>query len=62
VIAEYAAARLDRSPDDLEPRLLGHVALALALTAYEVWLDHPERDVTELLQQGLAALEALVAP
>jgi mycofactocin system transcriptional regulator len=60
VIAEYAAARLGCAPDDLEPRLLGHVALALALSAYEVWLDHPGEDVTELLGRGLAALETLV--
>lgn len=60
VIAEYAAARLGCAPHDLEPRLLGHVALALALSAYEVWLDHPDQDVTELLGRGLAALETLV--
>jgi TetR/AcrR family transcriptional regulator, regulator of mycofactocin system len=62
VIAEYAAARLGRAPDDLEPRLLGHVALALALSAYEVWLDHPDLEVTELLERGLSALETLVHP
>jgi hypothetical protein len=60
LIVEYAAARLGRARVDLEPRLLGHVALALALSAYEVWLDHPGEDVTELLGRGLAALETLV--
>jgi TetR/AcrR family transcriptional regulator, regulator of mycofactocin system len=60
VIAEYAALRLDRAPDDLEPRLLGHVALALALSAYEVWLDDPAQDITELLEHGLASLSSLL--
>ncbi|MDP3966729.1 MAG: mycofactocin system transcriptional regulator [Nocardioides sp.] len=56
VIAEYAAARLGVGADALEPRLLGHVGLALAMTAYEMWLDDPERSLTELLTQSLTAL------
>ncbi|WP_205314631.1 mycofactocin system transcriptional regulator [Nocardioides houyundeii] len=62
VIAEYAAARLDLEPDALEPRLLGHVGLALAMTAYELWLDDPARDLTALLEQGLSALSTLSQP
>ncbi|NPC96085.1 mycofactocin system transcriptional regulator [Nocardioides sp. zg-DK7169] len=61
VIAEYAAAQLDVENDALEPRLLGHVGLALALTAYETWLDDPSRDVTDLLREGTSALAALAA-
>lgn len=56
VIAEYAAERLGVSPESLEPRLLGHISLALALTAYEMWLDEPEASVTGLLEESLAAL------
>lgn len=56
VIATYAAARLDVSPTSLEPRLLGHVSLALSLTAYEMWLDDPSASVTDLLEQSLGAL------
>ena len=59
VIVEYAASRLGVADDALEPRLLGHVGLALALTAYEAWLDEPGRDVTELLEQGTEALAEL---
>jgi TetR/AcrR family transcriptional regulator, regulator of mycofactocin system len=55
-IAEYAASRLDLQPDALEPQLLGHVGLALAMTAYELWLDDPSRELTTLLDQGLSAL------
>lgn len=61
VIVEYAAARLDASPDDLEPRLLGHVGLALALAAYECWLESPDRPVTEFLERGVASLATVVA-
>ena len=56
VIAEYAATRLDVSPQSLEPRLLGHVSLALALTAYELWLEDPTVPVTVLLEDGIASL------
>jgi len=37
VIAEYVARRTDTAPDNLAPRMVGQVSLALALTAYEVW-------------------------
>lgn len=56
VIAEYAATRLGVSARSLEPRLLGHVSLALALTAYEMWLDDPGAPVTVLLEEGLLTL------
>lgn len=56
VIAEYAATRLGVRPDALEPRLLGHVALALAMTAYELWLEDPQRSLAELLTQTTATL------
>ena len=56
VIADYAAERLDVSPESLEPRLLGHVGLALALTSYELWLEDPTVAVTDVLEDGLAAL------
>lgn len=62
VIAEYTAERLGASPTALLPRLLGHVGLALALAAYESWLEAPERDLTALLEEGVASLEELVRP
>lgn len=37
--------------------IVGHVALVLALTAYEVWLDDPDAaEITDLLEVSLAAL------
>ena len=56
VIADYAASRLGVSRQSLEPRLLGHISLALALTAYEMWLDDPTASVTDLLETSLATL------
>lgn len=58
VIAQYAAGRLGVSPRSLEPRLMGHVSLALALTAYEIWLDDPGASLTGLLEQSLTTLAA----
>lgn len=56
VIVEYAAGRLGVGVDSLEPRLLGHTGLALARTAYELWLDDPSREITEVIEEGMAAL------
>jgi mycofactocin system transcriptional regulator len=56
VIAEYVAGRRHESPDDLLPRVVGHVALALALSAYEQWLDAPTASLPRLLDQAMGAL------
>lgn len=62
VIAEHAAGRLGLPADALEPRLLGHVALALAMTAYEAWLADPTRSLADLLTQATAALAEHAGP
>jgi mycofactocin system transcriptional regulator len=56
VIAEYVAGRLDLDPQDLPPRMAGHVSLAVALAAYEQWLDDPEASLPDLLERGMTAL------
>jgi hypothetical protein len=56
VIAEYVAARLGLAPKSLLPRTVSQVSLALALTAYEAWLDDDDADLRELLEQALTAL------
>lgn len=61
VIAEYAATRLGVEATAMRPRLLGHVSLALALTAYEIWLDDPTLSLTGLLEESLATLVELCA-
>lgn len=49
VIAEYAAGRYGLDPESLIPRTIGHVSLALSLSAYEQWLREPGSQLTELL-------------
>jgi mycofactocin system transcriptional regulator len=56
VIAEYVAGRLGVEPDDLVPRTVGHVSLAIALSAYEQWLASPGASLAELLDAAMAGL------
>ena len=56
VIAYFVANRLDLDPDDLLPRTAGHVSLALALSAYEQWLEDDSVSLDALLSQSLSAL------
>ena len=58
VIAEYVARRLGIPPDDLVPKLVGHVSLALALTAYEVWLADSDADLLTVLDEGMSELSS----
>jgi TetR/AcrR family transcriptional regulator, regulator of mycofactocin system len=58
VIAEYVACRLGMSPDDLHPRTVGHVSLALALSAYEQWLCAPDASLHVLLDDAMSVLAA----
>jgi mycofactocin system transcriptional regulator len=52
VICDYVARRRGLSPDDVLPQLVGHVSLALALTAYERWLALPGSTVPGLLREA----------
>lgn len=61
VIAEYVARRTDRRPDELLPRTAAGVALALAISAYEAWLDDPDAILADLLSATLAALRDYLA-
>jgi mycofactocin system transcriptional regulator len=49
VIADFVATRLMQSAEDLLPRSVGYVSLALALSAYEEWLRDDGADLTQLL-------------
>lgn len=59
VICDYVARRRGLDPGDLLPQTVGHVSLALALTAYERWLERPDRTVPELLREARDALGGL---
>ena len=56
VIAEYVATRTKAAANEFLPRLVGHASLALALASYEEWLDHPERSLTDILEESLLIL------
>ena len=58
VIADYVARRLGLAPANLMPRVVGHVSLALALSAYEEWLESSDASLPTLLDQAMAALAA----
>ncbi|MFD1250144.1 mycofactocin system transcriptional regulator [Nocardioides ginsengisoli] len=56
VIAHYVAERTGRTPDDLLPRLVAQVSLALALTAYDAWLADEDAVLEDLLDAAMAGL------
>lgn len=58
VIAEYVAGRHGLSSTDLLPRTIGHLSLALAISAYEQWMREPNHGLTDLLEQALASLRS----
>lgn len=57
VIAEHVATRSGQAPDDLLPRTVGHVSLAVSLSAYEQWLrDDDAASLTDLLDAAFTGL------
>ena len=56
VIARYAARRLRLSVEDLFPQTVGHVSLALAISAYETWLRMDHVDLSVLLDEAMSTL------
>ncbi|MFI6077401.1 mycofactocin system transcriptional regulator [Actinoplanes sp. NPDC051343] len=49
LITEFVAARLGQKVTGAVPRLIGNVALATSVTAYELWLDDETADLAALL-------------
>lgn len=58
VIEEYVAERTGTRPDDLLPRVIGQVSLALALSAYDAWLADPATPVPELIDEAMSGLRS----
>lgn len=56
VISGYVAGRLGVEPEDLAPRVAGHVSLALAISAYEQWLQEDSAELLPLIDGSMAAL------
>jgi mycofactocin system transcriptional regulator len=56
VIADYVAKRTNARSDSLLPRTVGHVSLALAVSAYEQWLKPRAPRLPVLLDQTMSGL------
>jgi TetR/AcrR family transcriptional regulator, regulator of mycofactocin system len=61
VIAEFVAERTGHRPHDLLPQAAGRVSLALALTAYDVWLHDERADLIDLIDQAMSQLRDYLA-
>ena len=62
VIAEYVAERTGQDVNAPLPRMVGHVSLALALSAYESWLEHEDANLLELLDNAMNLLQTYLQP
>lgn len=56
VIADFVARRFELPANHLLPRTAGRVSLALALSAYEQWLDDEDAALGQLLDDALKGL------
>ncbi len=61
VIAEYVARRTTAAPSDPLPALVGHVSLALAVSSYQRWLDHPELRLTDVFEESMRQLRTYLS-
>ena len=55
VVAEFVAGRMGLDTHDLLPQVAGHCALGVAIAGYEHWLDHPEEELTDILDRALTS-------
>jgi mycofactocin system transcriptional regulator len=66
VIARHAARQLGQPVEALLPQLVGHVALAAAVTAHEQWLADPTASLSPLIRESFErlsiALDGVPAP
>lgn len=56
VIAEYVAERTGTLPQGVHAQTVAHVSLAIALTAYDIWLADPASSLPHILDDSMAAL------
>jgi hypothetical protein len=52
VVAEFVAMRTGTGPADHLPQTVAWTLLAVALSAYQQWLDDPDADLADLLARG----------
>lgn len=60
IVAEYAAARSGGSADDLRPRTVARVALAVVLSAYDVWLEREDLDLVTTIDRAMTEARAFL--
>jgi TetR/AcrR family transcriptional regulator, regulator of mycofactocin system len=60
VIAEFTAGRTGQQPDALTPRTIAHVALGVAVAAYEQWLETDSADLAVLLDTAMRELQSVL--
>lgn len=60
VIAEYVAERTETQQNDLFPQTVAQVSLALALTAYQAWLEDENATLPDLLNAAMNHLRDYV--
>ena len=56
VVARYVARRTGRPERDMLPQLVGRVSLALALSAYDTWLEAGDRPLLECIDAAMGEL------
>jgi mycofactocin system transcriptional regulator len=59
-IADFVADRLGIAADDLLPRSVGHVSLALSVSAYEQWLEDDDSSLLELIDAAMSGLRTFL--
>jgi mycofactocin system transcriptional regulator len=57
IVARFAAHRMGCGPDDLLPRVIGHLVLGASLAAYEQWLAEVGSDLLTHLEKALSVLD-----
>ena len=55
-MAEFVARRMSVTAESLVPRTTGHLALGLALSAYEQWLQNEDADLEALMRDSAQAI------
>jgi mycofactocin system transcriptional regulator len=53
VIAEYVARREALDPGDPRPRTVAHLSLAVVLSAYDLWLEDPGRNLLTTIDESM---------
>jgi AcrR family transcriptional regulator len=56
MLAELFAERLDRSPDDLELRVLAGTIIGTVLSAHQLWIADPGSDLLDITERALRCL------